>query len=184
MGTNLKDVYYCQMNRTTELSNRMASRNIPSHQMGAAYFARPVDTYATVFPIIDCHKPATVTKAAFPIYNQQHIFNPGQSAPYNGFAANVDVESRLHNSFAPLQRCAQGKYIPGSNSDMFNSNYLVKGRNEVMTHNLLFHEQNFKPFNPNNCNLGHKLFNNHIRQQIKNVELTDGSVKAKKQSKQ
>ena len=38
MGNNLKDVYYCQMNRTTELSNRMASRNIPSHQMGAAYF--------------------------------------------------------------------------------------------------------------------------------------------------
>ena len=67
---------------------------------------------------------------------------------------------------------------------MFNSAYLVKGRNEVMSHNLLFREQSFNPFNPNNCNLGHKLFNNHIRQQIKNVELTDGSVKVKKQSKQ
>jgi len=183
MGTNLKDVYYCQMNRNTELSNRMSNRNIPSHQIGSAYFARPVDTYATVFPMLDCHKPATVTKAAFPIYNQERIFNPGQSAPYNGFASNVDVESRLHNSFAPLQKCAQGKYIPSSNSDMFNSNYLVKGRNEVMSHNLLFREQSFNPFNPNNCNLGHKLFNNHIRQQIKNVELTDGSVNAKKQSK-
>ena len=70
MGTNIKDVYYCQMNRTTELSNRMSGRNIPSHQIGAAYFARPVDTYATVFPMVDCHKPATVTKASFPIYNQ------------------------------------------------------------------------------------------------------------------
>ena len=27
---------------------------MPSHQLGAAYFARPVDTYATVLPVIDC----------------------------------------------------------------------------------------------------------------------------------
>ena len=66
MGTNLHDVYYCQMNRTQELSNRLYDRNIPSHQIGQAYFASPVDTYATVFPILDCHKPSTVTKAKFP----------------------------------------------------------------------------------------------------------------------
>ena len=96
--------------------------------------------------MIDCHNPATVTKAAFLTYNQQQIFNPGQSAPYNGFAANVDVESRLHTLLLHY-KCAQGKYIPGSNSDMFNSNYLIKGRNEVMTHNLLFREPNFQLFN-------------------------------------
>ena len=27
---------------------------MPSHQLGGAYFARPVDTYATVLPVIDC----------------------------------------------------------------------------------------------------------------------------------
>ena len=90
MGENLHDVYYCQMERTTELSNRMYDRNIPSHQMGMAYFARPVDTYATVMPVLDCHKKSTVEKASFPIYNQRLIFNPGSGAPYNGFASNVD----------------------------------------------------------------------------------------------
>ena len=65
MGSNLKDVYYCQQERTQELSDRMYSRNMPSHQLGAAYFARPVDTYATVMPMLDCRKPATVTKHIF-----------------------------------------------------------------------------------------------------------------------
>ena len=102
MGSNLKDVYYCQQERTQELSDRIYSRNMPSHQLGAAYFARPVDTYATVMPILDCRKPATVTKAHFPVYNQSNVFNPGQGAPFNGYSRNVDVESRLHNSFAPF----------------------------------------------------------------------------------
>ena len=74
MGSNLKDVYYCQQERTQELSDRMYSRNMPSHQLGAAYFARPVDTYATVLPVIDCRKPATVTKAHFPVYNHKVMF--------------------------------------------------------------------------------------------------------------
>ena len=32
--------------------------------------------------------------------------------------------------------------------------------------------EQFSAFNPNQCNLGHKLFYNHIRQQTKNVPLT------------
>ena len=83
MGTNIKDVYYCQMNRTTELSNRMSNRNIPSHQIGSAYFARPVDTYATVFPMLDCHLPSSVGHGNFPVYNQQKIFNPLSTKRFN-----------------------------------------------------------------------------------------------------
>ena len=169
MGSNLHDVYYCQMNRTTELSNRMSQRNLPSHQMGMAYFSRPVDTYATVFPMLDNRKPATVTKAAFPIYDQGLIFNPGSGAPYNGFARNVDIESSLHNSFSPLQKCPQSKYFPDSRGDLYQSNYLVVGRNDKMTHPLLFKKESYDLFNPNTCNLGHKIFNNHIRNQTKNL---------------
>ena len=39
-----------------------------------------------------------------------------------------------------------------------------------MTNELLFKEENFNSFNPNKCNLGHKIFNNHIRQQTKNTD--------------
>lgn len=175
MGSNLKDVYYCQQERTQELSDRMYSRNMPSHQLGAAYFARPVDTYATVMPMLDCRKPATVTKAHFPVYNQSNIFNPGQGAPFNGYSRNVDLESRLHNSFAPLQNCAQGKYIPGTKSDMFCNKYLTQNHAPVnmRSHGLLFKEEKFSAFNPNTCNLGHKVFNNFMRQEIKNIDLEE-----------
>ena len=173
MGTNLHDVYYCQTDRNQELSDRMYQRNIPSHQMGQSYFSRPVDTYATVFGILDCHKPATVTKAEFPKYCQTKIFNPGQSAPYEGFSKNVDIESSLHNSFHPHQKCGQSKYVPGTRSDMYNANYLIPASKPVkMTNNLLFKQEQFSAFNPNQCNLGHKLFYNHIRQQTKDIKLT------------
>ena len=94
MGTNLHDVYYCQLDRNQELSDRMYKRNIPSVQMGASYFSRPVDTYATVFGMVDNHKQATVKKANFSPYSQRYVFNPGSSAPYDGYSRNVDVESR------------------------------------------------------------------------------------------
>jgi len=178
MGTNMKDVYYCQMGRTQDLSDRMYKRNIPSHQMGMSYFSRPVDTYATVMPILDCHPASTVHKADFPRYTQDKIFNPGQSAPYEGFSRNVDVESVLHNSFHPTQKCVQGKYIPGSGSDMYNASYLVPTSSPVeMTNSLLFKEERFSSFNPNQCNLGHKLFNNHTRQQTKDISLSKNDDK-------
>tara|TARA_B100000902_G_C27288643_1_gene905850 strand:+ start:776 stop:1330 length:555 start_codon:yes stop_codon:yes gene_type:complete len=184
MGTNLHDVYYCQMDRTQQLSNRLFDRNLPSHQMGQSYFARPVDTYATVFPILDCHKPSTVNKAEFPEYNQQLMFNPGQSAPYEGYSNNVDVESKLHNSFHPTQKCVQSKYIPNSRSDMYNANYLIPASNPVrMTNNLLFKKTQFNSFNPNQCNLGHKVFNNHIRIQTKNIELTSENTVGTEENK-
>ena len=103
MGTKIDDVYYCQMGRTTELSSRMSNRNIPSKQMQPAYFSRPSRTYGTVFPMLDCIKRTKVSKATFPVYEQHDTFNPGSKAPYNGYAKNVDVESKLHGSFFPIQ---------------------------------------------------------------------------------
>ena len=97
----------------------------------------------------------------------------GQSAPYEGYSKNVDVESVLHNSFHPTQKCVQSKYIPNSRSDMYNANYLIPASNPVrMTNNLLFKKTQFNAFNPNQCNLGYKVFNNHIRVQTKNIKLT------------
>ena len=81
MGTNLHDVYYCQLDRNKELSDRMYKRNIPSIQMSASYFSRPVDTYATVFPMTDNHKKQLVKRQIFSPYSQRYVFNPGQSAP-------------------------------------------------------------------------------------------------------
>ena len=43
---------------------------MPSHQWEQHILLDPVDTYATVLPVIDCRKPATVTKGTFPVYYQ------------------------------------------------------------------------------------------------------------------
>ena len=176
MGTNINDVYYCQMNRNTELSNRMYKRNIPSHQMGQSYFARPIDTYATEMQIMDCRKQTTVAKAEFPPYNQKAVFNPGQSAPFEGYRNTIDIESKLYNMYHPIQKCVQGKYIPSSHSEIYNSPNITTSNPVKMSHGLLFKKENFKPFNPNQCNLGYKIFANDTRQQIKNIKLNNGST--------
>ncbi len=170
MGTNLHDVYYCQMDRNTELSSRMSNRNIPSHQIGQSYFGRPVDTYATLFPMLDCHLPSSVNHGKFPTYDQHKMFNPGQSAPFNGFAKNVDVETVLRNTIHPLQKAPQGKYIPDTKSDLFHNQYLTQTKkHQIMKNNLLFNQPQFSAFNPNKCNLGYKLFNNHTRVQTRDL---------------
>ena len=49
----------------------------------------------------------------------------------------------------------------------------------MRSHGLLFKEEKFSAFNPNTCNLGHKVFNNFMRQEIKNIDLEeDKQVKA------
>ena len=56
---------------------------------------------------------------------------------------------------------------------MYNANYLIPSSKPVtMTNKLLFKKEEFNPFNPNECNLGFKLFDNHTRQQTKNIKLT------------
>ena len=174
MGTNLHDVYFCQMDRTTELSQKMSNRNISSHQLKQSYFVRPVDTYATIFPMLDCHKPSTVKKAKFLDYDQHKMFNPGSSAPFNGYAKNVDIETVLRNTVQPLQKAPQSKYIPGTGSDMFHNRYLTETtKKQHIKNNLLFQKNNFAPFNPNKCNLGYKLFNNHTRVQTKDLPFSN-----------
>jgi hypothetical protein len=174
MGTNLHDVYFCQMNRTTELSNKLFNRNIPSHQFGPNYFGRPVDTYATLFPMLDGHLPTSVNHGKFPVFDQQKMFNPCQSSPYNAFAKNIDIETTLRNTIHPLQKAPQSKYIPDTKSDLFHNQYLTQTEKKYnMKNNLLFQKQNFSPFNPNRCNIGHKLFNNHISFQTKDISFSD-----------
>ena len=58
-----------------------------------------------------------------------------------------------------------------SNSDLYMPGHLINSKPQKMTNTGLFKNEQFNSFNPNKCNLGHKLFNNHIRQQMKNVNL-------------
>ena len=163
-------VYYCQQQRTQELSDRMYARNLTTAPIKMQYSIRSVPTRYVEMPILDCHQPATVPCQQKPIYNTETMFTPSNTLPFNGYQANVDVETRLHNTIFPLQACPQAKYFPNTSSDMFNSRYLTATNKPVnMTNQLLFKKENFAPFNPNMCGTGYKLFNNNTRVQIRNL---------------
>jgi hypothetical protein len=163
-------VYYlCNEQRTSELSKRMYERNVPYAPLQPAYDPRPVETRHVVLPVLDCYKPAKEICDVYPVFNQRLNFSPGK-APFSGYANEIDAESQLKNIIMPLQDCARSKYIPSSSSDLYDNTYLAQTTRPVkMTNNLLFKQDKLQPFNPNPCGLGFKRFNNHTRQQTKNL---------------
>lgn len=169
MGTNLHDVYYCQFNYTQEISDRMYDRNLASQQLLPSYFARPEKTRQQHMNVYNVNKSKT-DKISLPNFRIETTFTPGQRAPVNGYS--VDTETKLFNAYMPLQKCSQNKYIPDSTSSLYDNNYLTRNhiiKNEYNPHILIQPNEKFDFHNPNINNLGRNIFNNDIRQQIKNV---------------
>lgn len=161
-------VYFCGMERTEELSRRMAERNIPSSQLQPQFSIRPVSTKYEMMPIFDRRPKPKVPIKREPTYNVGTTFNPGSAqSPWSGFASNINKESQLRNQFFALQKCEQPNYVPSSTSDMYQVQ--VSGRQEQQPFPGLFTEPELSPFNPNVCNLGGNIFDNCTRQQLKNV---------------
>jgi len=161
----INGAYYCNMERDMELSNRIAERNVPSRPLQPSFSIRPVSTKYALLPIFDRRAKPTVAIEQEPVYNVKTVFNPGTAqAPWSGFASNINDESSLRGQFFALQNCEQSEYVPSSNSDM----YMVEavGRQEQQQFPGLFQEEQFAPFNPNTCNLGHDLFHNSTRVQL------------------
>jgi hypothetical protein len=172
--------YQCNQRRLQELNERIYDRNIPSQTLQSNFDPRPVKTRQVLFPALDCYphikneEPIKIE----PTYNQHYQFNPGQSAPYSGYATFVDQENRLKNIYMTNQKwCGQTNFVPSSNSDLYVNRNIAPITNEEQSqineelgyHSLLFEEPDLGYFNPNPCNLGTELFYNHTRQQILNL---------------
>jgi len=162
-------VYYCNQERTEELSRRMAVRNIPSSPLQPQYDIRPVSTKYDMMGIIDQRPKSSVPLKSYPEYNIAKTFNPGSAvAPWSGFATEIDDDSRLRNEFFALQKCEQSEYVPSTKSDLYQV-HVDSDNSEVQPFPDLFKKQEFAPFNPNTCNTGRMFFDNCTRQQIKDV---------------
>src|SRR6056300_1639903 len=74
------------------ISVPISKRNIPSSTMETAYFTHPSTTRKRFMPMVDCRKKPTENKMKYSTYHPSKTFNPGQSAPYNGYASHVDHE--------------------------------------------------------------------------------------------
>lgn len=183
----VKGVYYCNNYRLDEINKKIAQRNLPSQPLQTQFDPRPVETRFILKPGIDYRKETHMPILNRGSYNMKNQFNPGTSnPPFSGYANNVDTESNLRDIFMSNQKwCAQNDYIPSSKSDLYNSQYFnevinndniqnihqINKNDKIRDHSLLFNnEMEFNRFNPNPCNLGFNLFNNHTRQQLKDID--------------
>ena len=164
------EAYYCQQERTTQLSDRMYKRNLAGGSLAPHMIARSVSTRLETLPMMDCRKVVPTKMANYPTYDSMETFHPGSSAPYSGYCNNVDIETHLRNTIHPLQKAPQSKFIPDSSSDLFNTKHF-KQTHGVDPKDLLQRPEKFDAFNPNRCLLGKNLFDNHTRQQTKEVKL-------------
>jgi hypothetical protein len=128
----------------------------------------PVSTKYGYMPILDQSKPATVPLNNYPVYSPHNTFNPGNNmAPWSGFANNVNVESTLRSQFFALQDCEQSRYVPSSNSDLYN--VYVPPKPVKQPYPDLFKKDIFEHCNPNPHNLGNNFFNNNTRNENKDI---------------
>jgi hypothetical protein len=160
--------YECKDVDTRNFINRpISQRIIPSSNMETAYINHPASTRKVLMPVIDCRKESSVEKMNYSTYHPSKTFHPGQTAPYNGYATHIDHESTLFNRFAPLQRGGQHLFVPSSRSELYNEHRYSNG--QPIQFKELNKQELFNPFNPNKCNLANNLFQNHTRQQTKDL---------------
>jgi hypothetical protein len=152
---------------------RSYRRNIPSSPLQPYLDARPVQTKYSILPIVDPRRPVETPLIQQATFSLETVFNPGNdTAPWSGYASNVNRESELRNQIFALQSCSQATYIPSSNSTL----YGVKWENQKDVKQPfpgLFKKEQFSPVNPNQHpdKIGYALFNNATRQQIKDFNL-------------
>jgi len=170
----IQGVYYCNNAKLDNMNREIYNRNIPSRPLQMVFDPREVETRYVRFPMVDCKPVSRVPIENRGAYNQQGQFNPGTSAPFQGFASNIDQDSRLKDIFMPNQKyTGQTKYIPSSGSELYNSPHMTNSKPVAMTHQDLFSQPVLAPFNPNPCNMGNRILYNHTRQQVKNLKLNN-----------
>jgi len=97
------------MDRTEELNQRIQQRNVATTP--AFYFSpRPVPTKYTTLPIVDIHNPSSVDIIYNKSYNVNTDYLPASSAPWSGFADNIDIDTQLK---------LEKNYIPSSKSSLY-----------------------------------------------------------------
>ena len=148
------------LNDVEELNNRLFSRNVPSannlkQTPITALSFRPTPTKYQTLETSMNNNISSISNIS-----SVHLFN-------------INDESYLQNRFFALQKCPQAYYIPDSTSELYNYEVEqnIKPDNVLNRFPDLFREQNFGYFNPNphSATVGNTIFNNHTRNQMKNI---------------
>ena len=156
------------------MNDKIFSRRVPSHKLHNLLYPVPTSTLFQLYPGMkspQCLRNTGINET----YNTNKMFSPSDSLPFTGFQHKVDDESKLRNIIFPMQKCPQNKFIPHSNSDLYNNT--ITSKNYVTSHNhfkrektnLKYKNERFNKFNPNICNFKNNMFNNSTRNDIKNL---------------
>jgi len=161
-----------QHERTDELNDRIAQRNMVDTPLEPNFAPRATPTKCVLFPAFDQRPLSTVDKASYPTYNQAAHFNPGSDrAPSSGYRNNIDLETVLRNQTVALQHGAsQGVYVPSSKSDLYNNT--VEATYGTQPHPDLFARPQFDQrlhHNVSSGEIGADRFFNHTRTQLRNL---------------
>ena len=98
------------MERVEQLNKRLTDRNTTSTTPSFYFSPRPVPTKYTTMPIVDNICASKVNIEYQKPYNTKEDYLPANSAPWSGFADNIDVETRLRY---------EKEYIPSSKSTLY-----------------------------------------------------------------
>jgi hypothetical protein len=184
----VRGAYTFNHERLQQLNDRMYQRNFPSQELQTHFSPRSTTTRQCLFPMVDNHAPSNTPIKKNPNYNMTSQFNPGTHSPWSGYMTSIDDESRMRNLFAPNQPAAQSKYIPSSSSDLYNYNIqqeiinahrmqfplIEQPASDITTpqpYPRLFETPQFSPFDANEYGLGMNTFENHTRQQVRDLGL-------------
>ena len=154
--------------RQQMINTRLYERNKPDHPLQPYFSFYPKHTKYTTQAIIDESYPAPTKN--YKVYDVSQ-FNPGTHAPWHGYASSVNVESELRNQIYPLNCSGNNHYIPPSTSNMYTYSYNSKNNNSAR-HSILDVKSTYET-TPNNESankyFAKSTFNNHTRNQLKNV---------------
>lgn len=168
-----KNLMICNNGRLDEINHRIEQRNIPSEPLRPAFSSRPQMTKYNYMQIVNDSVVSQTPFKQYTNFDTKTVFNPGtDTAPWYGYANNVNNESELRNQYFALQSCDQGKYIPDSRSSLYvNHNVNPNTPYTKPQHHLLFDRPQLAPFNPNECNLENSLWQNSTREAVKNIQM-------------
>ena len=162
-------VFFCNQESENEINQKISNRNIPSANLKPSISFRPVPTQRTIMPIVDPQLNSCVKLKEYKPFSVETIFNPGTAqAPWGGFAANINIDSALRNQFFALQKAPQAKFVPSSNSSLYQSN--LAGHSSLKNDFALLDFKSKGTLPPLELN-GNSYFNNHSRNQRLNMDI-------------
>tara|TARA_R110002072_G_scaffold8051_3_gene42492 strand:+ start:756 stop:1286 length:531 start_codon:yes stop_codon:yes gene_type:complete len=165
-------------NIDNEINNAIFQRNFPDRPLQPLFNPTPTSTRYRNFPITNNNITGDLVNSNktkckdYDKFSLESNFNPGTSAPVNHYLQSIDLETSLRNQHIRKHKYNENCWVPGSMNNLYkdynnNNNILPYGCMDP----YIVNDQHFCNFNPNldDKNIGFASFNNHTRNQLKNL---------------